>query len=294
MDLVNPNSSSVPTALTFKPGLLDQLSSALKEHWPEYLMEATGIGFFMLSACSFTVLLSHPSSFVATQLTSELLRRALMGSAMGLTAVAIIFSPIGKRSGAHINPSVTLTFLRLGKVKPCDAAFYTLFQFIGAVAGVLLAAWLMGDKLAHQSVNYATTVPGPAGWKFAFIAEVGISFLLMLVVLCISNTKNLSRWTGLFVGFIVANYITFESPISGMSMNPARTLGSASVAQIWTALWIYFIAPPVGMLLAAELYVRVKAGRGVACAKLHHHNNQRCIFKCNWEQIPNGESRIAH
>lgn len=283
MDLVNPNTTRVPAALNTKTGLLDQMSSALKEHWPEYLMEATGLGLFMLSACAFTVLLSHPSSFVATEITSELVRRALMGCAMGLTAVAIIFSPIGKRSGAHINPAVTLTFLRLGKVKPCDAAFYTLFQVIGAVAGVLLAAWLMGDKLAHQSVNYAATVPGPMGWRLAFVAEVGISFLMMLVVLSVSNTRNLSRWTGLFVGFIVANYITFESPISGMSMNPARTLGSASVAQIWTALWIYFVAPPLGMLLAAELYLRVKAGRGVACAKLHHHNNQRCIFKCNWQ-----------
>jgi aquaporin Z len=282
MDLINPNTTCVSTALKSRPGFLESISSALKRHWPEYLMEATGLGFFMLSACTFTVLFFHPS-YVAGLVPSEVVRRALMGIAMGLTAIAIIFSPVGKRSGAHINPSVTLTFLRLGKVKPCDAAFYTLFQFIGAVAGVLLAGWLMGDKIAHRSVSYATTVPGQAGWQLAFVAEVGISFAMMLVVLTISNSKTLSRWTGIFVGFIVANYITFESPISGMSMNPARTLGSASVAQIWTALWIYFIAPPIGMLLAAEVYLRVKAGRGVACAKLHHHNNQRCIFNCNFQ-----------
>ena len=256
-------------------------------------MEAAGLAFFMLSACSFTVLLFHPSSTITRAISNDLLRRALMGIAMGSTAIAIIFSPLGKRSGAHINPSVTLTYLRLGKVQPCDAAFYTLFQFIGAVTGVLIAVWLMGEKLAHQSVNFATTVPGPAGWPKAFLAEVLISFLLMSVILFVSNTEQLSRWTGLFAAFLIANYITFESPISGMSMNPARTLGSASFAHIWTSLWIYFTAPPLGMLLAAELYQMVQGRRGVACAKLHHHNNQRCIFNCNFtsSRIENRKSQ---
>ena len=68
-----------------------------------------------------------------------------------------------------------------------------------------------------------------------------------------------------------------------MSMNPSRTFGSAAVGSIWTSVWIYFTAPPLGMLLAAEVYQRIKAGRAVACAKLHHHNNQRCIFRCNFE-----------
>ena len=292
MDLQNPNSISVSaltTPMIVRPNLLTILSQALRTHWPEYLIEASGLAFFMVSACGFTVLLFHPSSFIAHSISSGLVRRALMGIAMGSTAIAIIFSPLGKRSGAHINPAVTLTYLRLGKVQPCDAAFYTLFQFMGAVSGVLVAVWLMGERLAHQSVSFGTTVPGPGGWPKAFVAEVLISFLLMSVILFVSNTKQLSRWTGLFAGFLIANYITFESPISGMSMNPARTLGSASVAHVWTALWIYFTAPPVGMLLAAEFYQRVQRRRGVACAKLHHHNNQRCIFNCNFQS----ESRIA-
>jgi len=286
MDLQNSNSIGVPAPTVQNISatkLVAMLSQSLRAHWPEYLIEAAGLAFFMISACSFSVLLFHPSSPIAQSINNQLLRRVLMGVAMGSTATLIIFSPLGKRSGAHINPSVTLTFLRLGKVQPGDAAFYTLFQFIGAVSGVLIAAGLMGDKLAHQSVNYATTVPGPAGWPYAFVAEVLISFLLMSVILFASNSKPLSRWTGLFAGFLVATYITFESPISGMSMNPARTLGSAAVAHIWTALGIYFTAPPLGMLLAAELYQRVKGRRSVACAKLHHHNNQRCIFNCNFK-----------
>ena len=258
---------------------------ALKNHWPEYLMEGAELGLFMISACVFTVVLFHPVSPITQDIQSGILRRLLMGIAMGSTASAIIFSPLGKRSGAHFNPAVTLTFLRLGKVKTFDAIFFILFQFAGGIAGVLLASLLLGNLLAHQSVNYAATVPGRGGPLHAFVAEVVITFLLMSVVLTISNRTRLSRWTGLFAGALVAIYITLESPISGMSMNPARTFSSASVGNIWTSLWIYFTAPPIGMLLAAEAYQRLKTNRQVACAKLHHHNNRRCIFNCNFPGV---------
>ena len=259
------------------------MTRALRAHWPEYLMEAAGLGAFMISACVFTVLLFHPLSPAAQFVANETARRVLMGTAMGLTAVAIIFSPFGERSGAHINPAVTLTYFRLGKLEPWDAAFYTLFQFAGGTTGVLIASLVFGNLVAHQSVNYAATVPGPTGPLLAFLAELVISFILMSVILTVSNTKQLGRWTGLFAGALIATYISVESPISGMSMNPARTFGSASVGSIWTSLWIYFTAPPIGMLLAAEAYKRLKPNRGVACAKLHHHNNKRCIFRCNFE-----------
>ena len=254
-----------------------------KEHWPEYLMEAAELGLFMISACAFTVLLFHPGSPVANLIPNGILRRLLMGIAMGSTAIAIIFSPIGKRSGAHFNPSVTLTYFRLGKVSAWDTTFYIVAQFVGGVAGVAAATLLLGRAVAAPTVNYAATLPGPRGTLSAFAAEAAISFVLMSVVLRVSNTTKLARWTGLFAGALVAAYITFESPISGMSMNPARTFGSAFGAQVWMSLWIYFIAPPIGMLAAAELFTRGKTGRTAACAKFHHYNQQRCIFRCNFE-----------
>jgi aquaporin Z len=256
---------------------------SLKNHWPEYLMEAIELGLFMFSACAFTVLLYHPSSPLAQTIHDGVLRRLVMGTAMGSTAIAIIFSPLGKRSGAHFNPSVTWTFFRLGKIEAWDAAFYTLFQFAGGIAGVMLAWFTLGKLVAHQSVNYAATLPGPHGPIVAFAAEILMSFILMSIVLAVSNTKRLARWTGVFAGVLVAVYITIESPISGTSMNPARSLGSAVGAHIWMSLWIYFVAPPLGMLLAGEVYRRLNVRRTIACAKLHHHNNNRCIFRCNFE-----------
>ncbi len=259
------------------------MTEALKTHWPEYLMEASELCLFMISACAFTVLLYHPASPIAQGIQNEVIRRVLMGVAMGSTAVALIFSPLGKRSGAHFNPSVTLTFFRLGNIKGWDTVFYILFQFAGGIVGVVIASLVLGTLVSHKAVNYAATVPGPKGSTTAFVAELTITFILMTVILTVSNNKRLDRWTGLFAGALVAVYISIESPLSGMSMNPARTFGSAFGAHQFTSLWIYFTAPPLGMLLAAEVYKRIKGTRAVACAKLHHYNNARCIFRCNFQ-----------
>jgi aquaporin Z len=251
---------------------------AIKHHWPEYLMEGACLGLFMLSAFTFGAILEHPASPIHRTLPHALLRRFLMGLAMGGTASAIIYSPWGKQSGAHINPSTTLTFFRLGKIKSCDAGFYVLSQFIGGTLGALAASVALSKWVAHPSVNYVVTAPGHAGAFVAFFAEIAIAFILMTVILHVSNRTHLHKFTGVCAGFLVAIYITFEAPISGMSMNPARSFASAVPAHYWAALWIYFTAPMIGMLSAAEVYLRTRGADQVACAKLHHENNKRCIF----------------
>jgi aquaporin Z len=249
---------------------------SISRHWPEYLMEAAELGIFMVSAAAFSVILEHPDSALHSLLPDPFIRRALIGLAMGLTAICIIYSPWGKQSGAHFNPAVTLTFLRLGRIQTWDAVFYCIAQFLGGLAGMFITGVFLGGALAHPSIRYAITVPGPYGPLPAFIAETIISFFLMSVILRISNTDRYARYTGLFAGSLVALYVAFEAPLSGMSMNPARTLGSAVPAHLYTALWLYFVAPPLGMLAAGEFHK--KRGLQVACAKLHHHHSTRCIF----------------
>src|SRR5947209_16897945 len=256
---------------------------SLKRHWPEYLMEAAELALFMISACLFVALLEHPASSVRQALPNPFVRRALMGLAMGSTAVAIIFSPLGKRSGAHFNPAVTLTFWRLGKVKNWDAMFYIIAQFIGAIAGVFAVTLFVREPLSHPTVNYAATLPGMQGVIVAFIAEFVIAFVLMSVVLRVSNTPHIARYTGLFAGALVATFITLEAPLSGMSMNPARTFGSAFVGHLWIGLWIYFTAPVLAMQLAATVYLHSKGV--VYCAKYHHYNRHRCIFNCRFPEL---------
>ena len=166
-------SSAKPTFEAPQQGAL----ASVRLHWPEYLMEAGLLGAFMISACIFGALYEFPHSPVKHSIDSQLLRRMLMGLSMGLTAIAIIYSPWGKQSGAHINPSVTLTFFRLGKVKRWDAIFYIASQFAGAVLGVVVVARFLGKELADPAVRYVVTVPGEHGIWIALLAEFVIAFV---------------------------------------------------------------------------------------------------------------------
>lgn len=260
----------------------------MKGHWPEYFIEAWGLGTFMISACAFGVLLFHPDSYFNDY--GPAFRNVLMGLAMGTTAVAIFKSPWGKRSGAHINPVVTLTFYRLGKISGVDAIYYSISQFTGAATGVVFAWLMLGDLLAASEVNFVATVPGMWGVGAALAGEFVIAFLMMAMVLNTANHKTLYRYTPYLAGLLVAIYITIESPISGMSMNPARTLGSAVVSHTWTAWWIYFTAPPAAMLAAAEVFVRTRGLKAVLCAKLDHTGLARCIFDCRFGEMEAAET----
>lgn len=242
-------------------------------------MEAAELGFYLFSACAFSTLVWHPASPVTHAIMGDIPRRAVMGLGMGVTIIVIILSPWGRQSGGHFNPAITLTYYRLGKVEFWDAWFYTAAQFLGAIGGVAVAVLVLRGAPGNAAVRYAITTPGKYGSMLAFLGELAISFLLMLTVLFVTNRAKLAPYTAYFVGAMIAAFITFESPLSGMSMNPARTFGSAFHADYWNALWIYFLAPSFGMLAAAEVFLRIRRGVPPFCAKLDHANDKRCIFR---------------
>jgi aquaporin Z len=257
---------------------------ALRSNWRVYLIESALLGTFMISACSFVVLLEHPASPVRQHLVSALLRRALIGLAMSATALCLIYSPWGKRSGPHMNPAMTLSFLRLRRIGAWDAAFYIAGQFMGATAGVLLMSVVLGMLVAHPAVNYAATVPGKsvaAAWAGEFL----IALVMMSVVISSNKIPRLAPITGCFAAVLVALYITFEAPISGMSLNPARSFGSAVFAGTLSSLWIYFTAPVLGMFTSIELH-RALARRhhtqdDTLCGKLTHSRSVECFIACD-------------
>jgi aquaporin Z len=261
------------------------VAPAPTSHWPEYLIEAWALGTFMIAAGVCATLLEYPGSALHRALADPGLRRGLAGVAMGLTAIAIIYSPWGKRSGAHMNPCVTLAFLSLGKVHGVDALFFVLAQFVGGVAGVLVVLALFGAAFSAPPVSYAATVPGEGGASIAFAAEFLISAGLIFAILRMQASRRAAPFTGVVAGCLVAIYISLEAPLSGMSMNPARTFASAAPGLMWEHLWIYFTAPVAGMLAGAQLY-RLLFHR-VACAKLVHPDDVRCIH-CGYEPPPGG------
>ena len=261
---------------------IHRLRIAFQGHWRLYVDEGVELAIFMISACFFTVWLFDPALPAWHLLPSTALRRLLMGVSMGGTAILIIRSPMGRRSGAHFNPAITLTYFRLGKIDKWDASFYVLFQFIGGICGVGLSALCLRSSLALPTVDYAVTVPGLGGAAGAFCAEYFMAALLMLVVLWFSNRPPLAQYTSYLVGILITFYVFVFAPVSGFSINPARTTGSAVFANVWTAVWLYFVAPLLGMMTSAEIYLRVYGTESVLCAKLHPDPNYPCPFLCHF------------
>ena len=223
-------------------------------------MEATGIAGFVFLAGSLTVFLEHPSLPVMRSWLWHypVLRRTLLGVGMGLY-VALTIKLFGKLSGTHVNPSVTWTFCRLGNIHFIDMIFYTIAQFIGAIAGFYLLKLLMGDLFAYPLIDYGVSKPQPPHTTTgAFVAEFIISFVLMFTLLFVSSSRKMEKYAALFIGLLIAVYIIAELPYSGMSLNPARSFAAALGAGEWQHLWLYFVSPVAAMLLAAEVFIMWK------------------------------------
>jgi len=245
-------------ALRFMPavGVLEPLAfaaEAARQHWPRYLMEGAQLGIFMIVTLYLTLALEHPASPLRRALPSDLSRRMLMGLGIAGTVIALIHSDWGRLSGAQFNPSVTLAFLSLGRIEPWDAAFYVLAQFAGGWLGLRIAAVPVSRAAAQKQVNHVLTLSGNPGIAAAFAAEFGIAFLLMFSLLNVLHQPALKPWIGVIAGLHLWAFIAFEAPVSGMSLNPARSAASALVAGDFRQLWIYFLAPPLAMLAAAQL-----------------------------------------
>jgi aquaporin Z len=280
-DPLSPGATSQLIVRTPLPKRLRGLSTAMDSlgfHWPEYLMEAAGVALYLFLVCVFAGLLLYPASSVPHFVGNTAGLRALMGLAVGATVAAIVLSPWGKQSGGHFNPAVTVAFYRLGKMALPDAVLYVVAQCFGAIAGVCAAKYLLPGTAGRRAVEYAVNAPGVRGSGVAFIAELTISFVLMTAILVATNRETLARYTPYIIGFLYAIFMILEAPLSGASMNPARSFAPALHAGHWHALWLYFGGPTLGMLVAAEVFVRARGGVRPFCAKLHHANNKRCIF----------------
>lgn len=245
-------------------------------HHAEAAIDGLLLGCFMVSACTFGTLLWHPASPTRALLGTGIGARVPMGLLMGLTSAALVHSAWGRRSGAHMNPAFTLTMVGLGRMAPRDGFAYVAAQFTGGSLGVLLSWLLLGDRLAHPDVRFVVTQPGMPGVTVAFLAELAMAAGLMTLVLETSASPRWSRWTGRMAAACVATFIALESPLSGMSLNPARTVSSALWGRDLTAIWIYFVAPMLGMTAAALAHVARHRRTDASCGKLVHA--EPCLF----------------
>ena len=227
--------------------------------WPCYLTEATGTACFVVGSGLATLLAEHPASPVARALHGlPTARRAVVAVLVVLLVCAITYNPWGRRSGALFNPAMTLGFWQLGRIGAADALAYAIAQVAGATAGALLLHAAMGQWLTHPAVHQFLTQPrpGPGGTGLAWAAEFVITGGFMLLLLRALHSLRLRKATGVLAALLLAVYIVLESPLSGMSLNPARSLGTALAAGECRGLWVYWTAPPLATWLAVLAWKR--------------------------------------
>jgi aquaporin Z len=248
----------------------------------EHAAEAAGTFLLLAVGLSAVVVNFSDRSPVPEWLPEPWLRRLLTGAIFAGTATAIVYSRLGRRSGAHINPAVTLAFLRMGKLKMQGAVGYLGAQLGGAMAGAALVRLAWGDWA--QEVRLGATTPGRAGPFAAFLAEVTMTALLVTLILHFVDRPRLMPWTGVAAGVLVVVLVVTLAPVSGTSLNPVRSLAPAVVSPFYDWFWLYLVGPPLGALLAVAFYRRSRPT--VRCAKLFHPNEAQCHFlDCQYTKV---------
>ena len=247
-------------------------------HWFEYGAELLGTAFLVFAGVSAVVFVFGTGSPLAQILPSTSTRRLIAGLLFAGCGALVAISPLGKLSGGHINPVVSLAFWMQGKMHHFDLGGYMLGQLLGAILGSLLLVLVWREHAA--SVGYGATVPG-AGYPLwiVFLAEASLTFVLVLSIFLFVSSHRLMRWTPLMVWILVAVMVWLEAPISGTSLNPARSFGPALVSSLWQAHWLYWVAPSLGALLAVGAFRILAIGkRDVLTGKMFHVPHYRSVF----------------
>ena len=248
-------------------------------HWPEYGAELIGTAFLVFVGLSAVVFDFGKGLPPSTLIPDASLRRLITGLIFAGSGSLVAISPFGRLSGAHINPSVSLAFWAHGKMRHHDIIGYIGGKFMVSIIGEAILVLVWGSYAV--SVSDGMTLPG-AGYPLwvVFLAELALTALLVLAIFICVSTQRFMRWTPLVTWLLVATMVWLEAPISGTSLSPARSFGPALFAGIWTQQWLYYIAPPLGALLAVGLYRLLAAGEhDVVTGKLFHVPQYRSVFK---------------
>jgi aquaporin Z len=239
--------------------------------WRLFLAEMIGTALLVLVGLSLVIVMFGTGSAIARILPGEGLRRLITGFLFGTTGALIALSPVGKESGAHINPVVTLGFRLMGKLDLPTTAVYVAAQLIGAVMGsVPLLLW----GAIGKSVAFGATLPGPGfALSTVFLGEVITTFAMITLLALFLGFRTIRPFTPAIFPPLYAIMVWAEAPVSGTSTNPARSLGPAVVSGQWQDWWIYWVGPIVGMFLAV-LACSFLAKR-IEVAKLYHFDTDR-------------------
>lgn len=220
--------------------------------WQKYFAELIGtfalvfVGPISVTIYATVLGISQPYYFGAGLLA--------IGAAFGVVVAAMVYT-FGHISGTHINPAVTVGLLAIRKIGLTDAVGYIIFQLVGAAIAGGLQRLILPQGIADY---FGLTLPGAAiGYNpwMAVLVEVVLTFFLMLTIMGAAvDNRAPSGFAGIIIGSVVAMDIWIGGPLTGSSLNPARTFGPALVSGNWGTFWVYVVGPIVGALIAAIIY----------------------------------------
>ena len=239
--------------------------------WRLFFSELIGTALLVLGGLSVVIVMFGEGSPMPRLVPNEPLRMTLTAFLFGVVGSVVAVSWIGRESGAHINPAVTMAFWMMRKLDLRAASGYIVAQMLGAWLGALpLLAWgAMG-----QSVLFGATIPGNGyTTPVVLLGEVVTTFGLVATLCLFLGFHRLRRYTPFVIPFLYAVMVPLEAHISGTSTNPARTFGPAVISGRWDGWWIYWVGPMAGMLIA--IAVCSSFARRIEVAKLYHFESDR-------------------
>jgi len=261
-------------------------------HPLDWACEYVGTAGQLAVGFSVVAVLEAPDSPGREAISSGGLRLVLIGVAFGLLAAAVALSPIGRRSGAHLNPAVTFGFWLRRHTPTRDAVGYMVAQTLGALTAAAIFAAVCGSWA--DEVNRARTIPAH-GLPPAAVAgiEAALTCGLLLTVFLMLSSRHTARWTPAIVTGALAALIWAGAPHTGASMNPARTFGPDVVADAYTALWCY-VAGPLAGACAAAIAFRLFTRRQTLTAKLFHDSRYPSVHATTLPAKPHPSSSSQH
>jgi aquaporin Z len=256
-------------------------------HWAEWSCELAGTALLLLGGLSGLFFSFSPAS-PFTAATTGSVRLLTTGLILAATGVIVTISPLGRRSGAHLNPSVSFAFWRRGHMHHADLAGYVLAQVAGAVIGTALARWLWGANAVD--LHLGATHPGHGITAVAAAGiEAGMTFVLIAGILLAVSSPSTARWTPAVAWGLVALLVWQGGSLTGASLNPARSIAPALLPPSTAHLWLYVVGPIAGSYLAVVVYGGL-SDLETRTAKLFHDSNYPSTLATTLPVAAAGES----
>jgi aquaporin Z len=244
-------------------------------HGAEWGCEFLGTALLLLGGLSAVVFDFGAGSPVGHAIPSHSVRLLMTGALFASCGALVTISPLGRRSGAHLNPAVTLAFWRLHHLGWSDLSGYIAAQVAGAICGAYGVQLLWGSRAT--SVTDGTTHPGGGVGPLAAVGlEAGMTALLILTIFTFVSSTRTAHWTPLAVAAVIAVLVWQCAPYTGTSLNPARSLGPAVVSGQFSDYWVYLAGPFSGTVLALGIWHLVPLN--TLTAKLFHDARYRSVF----------------